>query len=230
MLPVLNDSKYSWINKNASCQILGPGMILLKNYISLLGQVNIVNACQYLGMGPGGFYVPNNRYGHDLRLHMMSLGRNWDPATGYEKPCRSDGSKPPPLPNQLVHLAKAVVEEAQAHLDDDDELPSMCPDVCVVNFYDMRRYCDESSDSLTRGLPVVSISIGANAEFWYGHTRDENKLDKVILESGDALIFGGKSRLIFHGVRKLKSSWSTTFVHEAFHLTPGRLSLTFRQF
>ncbi|XP_076958889.1 DNA N(6)-methyladenine demethylase ALKBH1D-like [Bidens hawaiensis] len=215
LIPVLEDTEGDLINKIASFQILDFGMILLKNYISLLGQVNIVSTCQRLGGGPGGFYKPSNRYG----LHMMCLGRNWDPATGYEKLCGSDGSEPPPLPVQFFYLAEAIVEEAQAHIH---ELPSMCPDVCD---------CDESSDSLTRGLPVVSISIGASAEFLYGHSRDVNKLHKVILETGDALVFGGKSRLIFHGVEKiLPGPWSSSLAMEAVNLKPGRLSLTLRQF
>jgi len=40
-------------------------------------------------------------------------------------------------------------------------------------------------------LPVVSFSIGETAEFLYGDVRDEEKLSKVDLESGDVLIFGG---------------------------------------
>lgn len=45
----------------------------------------------------------------------------------------------------------------------------------------------------------MSFSIGDTAEFLYG---DENveKANKILLESGDVLIFGGKSRNIFHGI------------------------------
>ena len=59
---------------------------------------------------------------------------------------------------------------------------------------------DESRESLGKGIPIVSFSIGDSAEFLYGDQADAEKADKIKLESGDVLIFGGKSRRIFHGV------------------------------
>ncbi|KAK9066057.1 hypothetical protein SSX86_015459 [Deinandra increscens subsp. villosa] len=206
LIPVVDGS---WINEKISCQILGSGMILLKNYVSILGQNVILNTCQKWGVGPGGLYEPTNQYGHKLRLRMTTFGRNWDPVTRYTKPLRRDGSEPPAVPDELVYLAETAIKDAQAHLDVPDELPSMCPDICLVNFYQIagrlgiHKDCDESSDSLRRGLPVVSIFVGVASEFWYGHSREEDKLSEVLMESGDVLIFGGKSRLIFHGVKKI---------------------------
>ncbi|KAK9066056.1 hypothetical protein SSX86_015458 [Deinandra increscens subsp. villosa] len=206
LIPVVDGS---WINEKISCQILGSGMILLKNYVSILGQNVILNTCQKWGVGPGGLYEPTNQYGHKLRLRMTTFGRNWDPVTRYTKPLRRDGSEPPAVPDELVYLAETAIKDAQAHLDVPDELPSMCPDICLVNFYSIagrlgiHQDCDESSNSLRRGLPVVSIFVGVASEFWYGHSREEDKLSGVLMESGDVLIFGGKSRLIFHGVKKI---------------------------
>ena len=48
---------------------------------------------------------------------------------------------------------------------------------------------DESRESLRKGLPVVSCSIGDSAEFLYGDERNVEKADSVLLESGDVLIF-----------------------------------------
>ncbi|KAI7733803.1 hypothetical protein M8C21_012554, partial [Ambrosia artemisiifolia] len=196
--------------------------------------VDIVNMFQNLGVGrPGGFYMPRILHGHRSRLHMMCLGRNWDPVTGYEKPCRSDGSEPPPIPFELPFLAMAAIEEAQAHLED---LPLMRPDICVANFYcigdrlGLHQDRDESSESLAKGLPVVSISIGRPAEFCYGHTRDKKKLKKLLLDSGDVLIFGGKSRLIFHEVKKVQIDPPSMAVLRALRIQPGRLNLTLKQF
>ncbi|KAK1419965.1 hypothetical protein QVD17_29430 [Tagetes erecta] len=228
------DLNYSWMNrKTYSCHILGSGMIVLKNYISLLGQVGMVNLCDKLGSGPGGFYMPRNQDGHTLRLHMMCFGRNWDPVTGYNNQCRIDGSEPPPLSYGFVHLAKIAIEDAQAHMH---ELSLMCPDTCIVNFFrcgdrlGIHQDCDESSDSLERGLPVLSIFIGDDAEFWYGHIRDENKYRKVVLESGDVLIYGGTSRLIYHGVKIIIPGSAPVSLLEATKLMPGCLSLTLKQY
>lgn len=213
-------------SKLSTYQILGPGMILLKDYISIKDQVDIVNICQKVGMGSGGFYTAR-----EFERYIMCFGRNWDPITGYENRCRSDGSEPPPLPNELISLVQAIIQDAQAHLK---ELPSMHPDICVVNFYpsshgrlDLHQDHDESFDSIRRGLPVVSISIGEMADFVYGHTKD--KLEGILLRSGDVLVFGGESRHIFHGVDEVGQYTVPRPLLDESGFGYGRLSLTFRQ-
>ena len=57
-----------------------------------------------------------------------------------------------------------------------------------------------------------------------------NKADKVVLESGDVLIFGGKSRHIFHGVTSVIPDSAPKTLIEETRLRPGRLNLTFRQY
>lgn len=79
-------------------------------------------------------------------------------------------------------------------------------------------------------MPVVSFSLGDTTEFLYGDVRDEEKVSKVNLESGDVLIFGGKSRGIFHGVSNIKPKTAPTWLTDETSLRPGRLNLTFRQY
>lgn len=79
-------------------------------------------------------------------------------------------------------------------------------------------------------MPVVSFSIGETTEFLYGDVGDEEKLSKVVLESGDVLIFGGESRLIFHGVSNIKPKTAPRWLMDETSLRPGRLNLTFRQY
>ncbi|KAJ0587854.1 putative DNA oxidative demethylase [Helianthus annuus] len=100
----------------------------------------------------------------------------------------------------------------------------------MVSFTFIRLDHDESSDSLRRGLPVVSISIGEFATFLYGDTRIKKKLKRIFLYSGDVLIFGGKSRLIYHGVKQISQYRSPVPLVTEFGLRNDRLSLTFRQF
>ncbi|KAK9066450.1 hypothetical protein SSX86_013772 [Deinandra increscens subsp. villosa] len=208
-------------------QKLAPGMLLFKDYLNLVGQVEIVDLCQ---KQDARFYQPSNPSGAKLRLRMMSFGRNWDPVTGYTS--SGNGSEPPPVPRQLTSLARAIIRKAQRLVD----IPSMCPDICLVNFFrpdgrlGLHQDRDESSSSLERGLPVISISIGDTAEFLYGHTRDESKLDRVLLESGDVLVYGGDSRLIFHGVRRILLYSGPRLVPQISGLQAGCLNLTLRQF
>jgi hypothetical protein len=48
---------------------------------------------------------------------------------------------------------------------------------------------------------------------------------KVILESGDILVFGGLSRLVYHGTRNIQPGTRPP----GLHMVPGRLNFTFRQ-
>jgi alkylated DNA repair dioxygenase AlkB len=89
---------------------------------------------------------------------------------------------------------------------------------------------DESEGSLDKGLPVVSFSIGDSADFLYGDQRDEDKAEKVKLESGDVVIFGGKSRHVFHGVTAIHPNTAPKPLLEETNLLPGRLNLTFRKY
>ncbi|KAJ0528233.1 putative DNA oxidative demethylase [Helianthus annuus] len=167
------------------------------------------------------------------RRRQMCFGRNWEPETGYRNCYRSNGFKPPPVPHEFISLAEAAIKDAQLYLD---YLPSMYPDTCLVSFYEtngrlgLHQDCDESSDSLRRGLPVVSISIGTSAIFVYGRTKRKRKLKSVCLDSGDILIFGGKSRHIYHGVEQVSCFISTHGLYAESQMKLGRLSLTLRQF
>ena len=40
---------------------------------------------------------------------------------------------------------------------------------------------DESRESLRAGIPVVSFSIGDTAEFLYGHSRDEDSAQVMMM-------------------------------------------------
>ncbi|KAL8263374.1 hypothetical protein R6Q59_024723 [Mikania micrantha] len=228
--------------KGPNIIILRPGMILLKGYISSDDQISIVKTCRELGISNGGFYQPGYSGGTKLHLHMMCLGKNWDPESHTYTELRVlDNSKPPGIPEKFYDMVKKAIQDSNEYIqgnarsfDERKVFPSKTPDICIVNFYTktgrlgLHQDKDESDTSLKKGLPVVSFSIGDSAEFLYGETRDVDEADKVILESGDVLIFGGKSRLLFHGVTSiLPDSAPTSLVH-ATNMLPGRLNLTFR--
>ncbi|KAM7526573.1 hypothetical protein LguiA_016475 [Lonicera macranthoides] len=224
-------------------QVLRPGMVLLKSYLTMSQQVQIVKTCQELGLGSGGFYQPGYHDGAKLRLQMMCLGKNWDPQTKYKEGRRKDGSEPPSIPDELAFLVKKALEDSNSLIKKrfgpisvENTIPSMTPDICIVNFYTtngrlgLHQDCDESEGSLRQGLPVVSISVGDSAEFMYGDQRDVKKAEMVTLESGDVLIFGGNSRHIFHGVTSIFPNSAPHALFKETMLRPGRLNLTFRQY
>ncbi|CAH1442155.1 unnamed protein product [Lactuca virosa] len=181
--------------------ILRSGMVLLKGYISFDDQVKIVKICRDLGIEEGGFYQPGYQDGAKLHLKMMCLGRNWDPqSSGYIETRPIDNSKPPKIPD-FFHDMLGLHQDK-----------------------------DESKESLNEGLPVVSFSVGETAEFLYGNDRDVEKAERVNLESGDVLIFGGDSRHVFHGVPCIFPDTAPKSLLEATNMLPGRLNLTFRKF
>lgn len=105
--------------------------------------MDIVKTCREIGLGPGGFYQPGFANGAKLRLKMMCLGLDWDPQTrSYGKERVIDGSKPPSIPDHFSKLVMRAIQEAHSLIKKEcgvsyveDMLPSMSPDICIVNFY-----------------------------------------------------------------------------------------------
>ncbi|XP_073146023.1 DNA N(6)-methyladenine demethylase ALKBH1D-like [Henckelia pumila] len=224
--------------------ILRPGMVLLRGFLSLRDQVKLIKTCHDLGLGLGGFYQPGYSDGAKLHLKMMCLGKNWDPETSmYSDERPIDGAKPPGIPDVFHQLVEGAIEECHTYLEScakvrhaKDVLPSMSPNICIVNFYaesgklGLHQDKDESKESLHKGLPVVSFSIGDSADFLYGDERSIDKAEKVVLKSGDVLIFGGESRHIFHGVTTINPGTAPAALLEETNFRPGRLNLTFREY
>ncbi|WVZ48587.1 hypothetical protein U9M48_000008 [Paspalum notatum var. saurae] len=205
-------------------------MVLLKGFVKPEDQIGMVRMCRQMGKGPGGFYRPSLKNGAKPNLWMMSLEKNWDPTARSYGPTRPfDGAQAPTIPDAFKMIAQTANSTAS-------EFPQINPDICIVNYYTNSRKLglhqdkDESKSSINQGLPFISISIGDTAEFMFGDTRDKGKATKIDLESGDVLILGGGSRLLFHGISHVKTNTTPTWLKEATGLRPGRINLTFRQY
>lgn len=221
--------------------VLRPGMVILRNYLSLADQAKIIKKCHDLGLGSGGFYQPAYENGAKLQLKMMCLGKNWDPESSKYGDVRPmDKVKPPAIPHEFYGFVEDALLDSRAvqkdsKVRDEDLLPMMKPDICIVNFYTTSGHLglhqdkDESSESIRKGLPVVSFSFGESARFQYSDAKD-GEPEEIVLESGDVLIFGGKSRRVFHGVSSIVSNSAPKALLEETQLRPGRLNLTFREY
>ena len=84
---------------------------------------------------------------------------------------------------------------------------------------------DESEASIAAGIPVVSVSLGDTARFLFGGTKRKDPVEARLLESGDAFVFGGPSRLRYHGVSRVIPNTAPRELALA-----GRFNLTFRQY
>jgi DNA oxidative demethylase len=159
-----------------------------------------------------------------MHVQMMCLGRHWNPLTYTYEPTRADNDGMPvgPVPHDWVALASAAAREAGF---------DVAPDICLINFYQadgrmgLHQDKDESAESVGAGLPVVSLSIGDTARFLFGGLRRREPVDTILLESGDAFVFGGAARLRYHGVVRILPGTAPAPLG-----LDGRFNLTFRRY
>ena len=203
---------------------LAPGAFHLKQQLSLAQQRAVVESCRALMDGAVPGYVPVVRGGGKMHVRMLCLGRHWNGKTYRYEEARSDYDQlpVPPLPTELRNLARDIAAAAAMKLD---------PDLCIVNYYGadgrmgLHQDKDESPESLAAGVPVVSISLGDTARFLFGGVRRRDRVEPVLLESGDAFVFGGPARLRYHGVSRIVPATAPPGLG-----LDGRFNLTFRQY
>ena len=123
----------------------------------------------------------------------------------------------PALPAAFRRLA----HEAAAHAGFD----GFEPDACLVNRYEpgARLSLHQDKDERDFGMPIVSVSLGMPAVFLFGGPRRADRPQRVPLEHGDVVVWGGPARLAYHGVLALKDG----LPHERLGRT--RVNLTFRR-
>ena len=133
-----------------------------------------------------------------MSVRTVCLGWHWLPYR-YQRTA-DDGAPVKPFPAWLADLGARAVAEAYGDTD------GYRPDTALVNFYDKEARMGLHQDKDERCLaPVVSLSLGDTCVFRFGNTRDRNRpWTDVELESGDLFVFGGASRLAFHGVPKTR--------------------------
>jgi DNA alkylation damage repair protein AlkB len=197
------------------------GVAWLKGYLSVDEQRALTaRALEFLDDA----YVPTVRGGGRMRVRMACLGRHWNALTYTYEPTRADhdGAAVPPLPDDFAQLASRIAKEAGF---------DFTPDICLINQYGddgrmgLHQDKDESRASIEAGLPVVSISLGATARFLFGGLKRKDPVEALLLESGDAFVFGGPARLRYHGVSRIIPGTAPLELG-----LEGRINLTLRRY
>ncbi len=122
----------------------------------------------------------------------------------------------PAMPLLFADLARAAAASAG--------FGAFAPDCCLINRYavgaQMGTHQDFDEQDLSQ--PIVSVSIGLPALFcWYGAVRSGKPL-RVLLSSGDVLVWGNSARTGFHAVRPVAAGLDP-------NAEPFRYNLTFRR-
>ncbi|MFF1380243.1 alpha-ketoglutarate-dependent dioxygenase AlkB family protein [Streptomyces sp. NPDC058308] len=178
--------------------VLGPGAVHLPHWLTPEEQLRLVAACRAWARPPAGLRLVRTPGGGAMTARQFCLGWHWYPYGYARTVVDGDGAPVKPMPAALAELGRGAAEAAGHTVGE-------AYDIALVNFYDadarmgMHRDSDEKSDA-----PVVSLSLGDTGVFRFGNTRTRTKpYTDVELRSGDLVVFGGPSRLAYHGVPRV---------------------------
>ena len=201
---------------------LAPGATHVPGWLSLDQQRWIVARYRDWAAGPVPPHAPKVR-GHEMSVRTVCLGWHWQPYKYTREATDVNGNRVLDFPEWMVRLGRSALVAASGdpHAGDD-----YTPDTALVNFYDGSARMGMHQDRDERSLaPVVSLSIGDSCRFRFGNTETRTKpYEDVTLASGDLFVFGGESRLAYHGVTKMLPGTAP----EGCGLDGGRINITMR--
>jgi len=197
---------------------LAPGAVLLPGF-ALPSAPAIVDAIHGIAAA-----APFRRMltpgGRPMSVAMTNCGPvGWvSDRKGYRySPIDPETGRPwPEMPSVFLDLAAGAAAEA-GH-------SAFQPDACLINRYEpgTRMGLHQDRDEQDFSAPIVSVSLGLSAVFLWGGLSRSDRPRRIALEHGDVVVWGGPSRLTFHGIAPLA---------EDDHPLTGRtrVNLTFRK-
>ena len=205
----------------AAPEIIAPGAAILRGFALPVAAVVMQGVDTVVAAAPLRHLVTPG--GQTMSVAMSNCGPlGWvSDRRGYRY-CDVDplSNQPwPAMPNGFVALAASAAEEAG--------FAGFTPNACLINHYQpgarmgLHQDRDEGGQAGDFSAPIVSVSLGLPAMFLFGGLQRKNKATHWPLLHGDVVVWGGPSRLAFHGVAPLK---------EGDHALLGarRVNLTFR--
>jgi alkylated DNA repair protein (DNA oxidative demethylase) len=160
---------------------------------------------------PGGF---------EMSVAMTNCGQlGWvSDETGYRYSARDPlGNAPwPAMPEVFAALAADAAAAAG--------YPAFEPNACLINRYlpGTRLSLHQDRDERDLRQPIVSVSLGLPAVFLFGGLKRGDRCARIRLAHGDVVVWGGPTRLVYHGVAPLADGDHPTFGRM-------RINLTFRR-
>lgn len=199
-------------------QSIGEGAVVLHGFACAVSPALVSDMAKIVEAAPFRHMITPG--GYRMSVAMTNCGAaGWvSDARGY----RYDAADPvtarawPAMPESFRRLAvEAAAAAGYAGFD---------PDACLINRYEpgARLTLHQDKNEKDYNAPIVSVSLGLPAVFLFGGATRKDRPRRMRLESGDVVVWGGPTRLAYHGVASLK---------EGDHpLTgPFRINLTFRK-
>lgn len=196
---------------------IAPGTVVLHGFVreygaELLAAVkDIVAQVPWRHMTtPGGF---------TMSVAMSWCGHGWNSdSNGYRYSQRDPGSGKqwPAIPEILMALAdEAALRAGFGHY---------VPDACLINRYDpgSKLSLHQDKDEHDFSAPIVSVSLGLPAVFQFGGLQRSDRTQRIPLVHGDVVVWGGPSRLCFHGILPVKEGYHSL-------VGPHRINITLRK-
>lgn len=188
---------------------LGVGLVLLRGFAELSKF-----AAELAAIESGApFRCMMTPGGKPMRVEMTNCGAyGWvADRSGYRYAATDPltGRAWPTIPKTWRELAERAAKEADFELD---------ADACLVNRYGpgIGMGAHRDTDERDPRHPIVTVSIGSPATFFYGPER--TGMRRVKVTDGDVLVMGGAHRHAYHGIAPLPRT-----------TTSSRISLTFRR-
>ncbi len=180
-------------------ETLGEGAVLLRGFAKdaggeLWGALDAV-----LDRAP--FRHMTTPSGYRMSVAMTNCGDfGWvTDRRGYRyEPLDPDSGRPwPQMPVAFLDLAARAAAAAS--------YPGFVPDACLINRYEpgARLSLHQDRNEKDFGAPIVSVSLGLPAVFLFGGDERSDRPRRVRIFHGDVAVWGGLSRLFFHGIAPL---------------------------
>ncbi|MFI6357603.1 alpha-ketoglutarate-dependent dioxygenase AlkB family protein [Streptomyces sp. NPDC050743] len=201
------------------CAQVAPGAVHVPDWLDADAQRDLLAACRRWARPPAGLRTVRTPGGGTMTARQVCLGLHWYPYAYARTAVDDDGAPVKPFPAWLGELGRRAAVTALGPQE------PYAYDIALINFYDgearmgMHRDSDERADA-----PVVSLSLGDTCVFRFGNTETRAKpYTDVELRSGDLFVFGGPSRLAYHGVPRVYGGTAPTGLGLS-----GRLNITLR--
>ena len=201
---------------------VAPGATYVPGWLTTGQQRWLVGQFRHWVAGPVPMRAARVR-GHEMSVRTVCLGWHWQPYKYTRDATDVNGNRVLDFPDWMVRLGRRALVDVSGDPRAGDDYT---PDTALVNLYDDDARMGMQQDRDERSLaPVVSLSLGDTCQFRFGNTSNRNlPYEDIALSSGDLFVFGGASRLAFHGVTKI---YPGTALPDC-GLDSGRVNITMR--